>query len=306
MQQPQAYLNGEFLPAGSVSLSLIDSGFVLGAAVTEQLRTFGGRVYRLQAHLERLRRSLEIVRVDPAVSLEDLARIAQELVAHNHGLLDPGDDLGLSVFVTPGPYPAYAGDDVLPEPTVCLHTYPLPFRLWAGKYRAGQSLRVTSVRQVGPENWPAALKCRSRMHYFLADREAASVEPGARALLLDREGFVTEASTANLLIYRAEEGLVSPPCEHILHGISMDVALELAAELPIPALHRPLREQDVAPADEVLLTSTPLCLLPVTRFNGRPVGDGRPGEVFGRLLRAWSEAVGVDIAAQAERFSRRP
>ncbi len=305
MDQAQAFLNGQFVPASAASVSLVDAGFVLGVTVTEQLRTFHGDLFRLEAHLDRLRRSLEIVEVDPGISLGELADAARELCARNHCLLEPGDDLGLSIFVTPGPYPLYAGMNAPRRPTVCLHTYPLPFGLWAGKYRSGQSLRVTDIRQVGPEHWPAALKCRSRMHYYLADRRAAAAEPGSRALLLDREGYVTEASTANLLIYREGEGLISPPYERILHGISLDVALALGRTMGIATACRELRVEDVAAADEVLLTSTPLCVLPVTRFDGRPVAGGSPGPIFGRLLRAWGESVGVDLAAQVERFACR-
>jgi branched-subunit amino acid aminotransferase/4-amino-4-deoxychorismate lyase len=91
----------------------------------------------------------------------------------------------------------------------------------------------------------------------------------------------------------------------ILRGISLTVAVELAKQFDIPSIHRELTTDDVASAEEVLLTSTPLCLLPVTQLNGRPIGLGRPGEVFRRLIGAWSEMVGVDIVAQAEQFSAR-
>jgi branched-subunit amino acid aminotransferase/4-amino-4-deoxychorismate lyase len=143
------------------------------------------------------------------------------------------------------------------------------------------------------------------MHYFLADKAAREREPSARALMLDLEGFVTEASTANLLVYYREVGLVSPPKERILPGISVAVLEELAAKLGIPFQHRDLREDDVAAADEVLLSSTSPCVWPVTRFNERPIGTGRRGAIAKRLLDAWSELVGLDIEAQAERFARR-
>jgi branched-chain amino acid aminotransferase len=305
MEEQQAYFNGRFIPASEAMVSPADAGFVLGATVAEQLRTFRGEVFRLEAHLERLRRSLRMAEIDPGIGLGELAAIARDLVARNHRLLEPGDDLGLSIFITPGVYPVHLGLGEPPRPTVCLHTCPLPFALWADKYRTGQSLVVSDVRQVPSSSWPAALKCRSRMHYYLADRHAARTEPGARALLLDQEGFVSEATTANVLVYRAGEGLVSPPLARILHGISMDVALELAAGLGIPATQRNLTVEDLAGADEAFLTSTPLCLLPVTRLNGRAIGSGIPGAVYGRLLRAWSERVELDIVAQAVRFAPR-
>jgi branched-chain amino acid aminotransferase len=303
VQEPQAFLNGVWIPASAAVVSVGDAGFVLGAAVAEQLRTFAGKLFHLDDHLARLAHSLEIVGVDLGMTTQQLAETARELVARNHPLLEPGDDLGLSVFVTPGSYRTYEPPGPA-RPTVCLHTYPLPFHLWAKKYREGQTLVTTGVEQVPPRCWPAGLKCRSRMHYYLADKEAAAVDPQARALLLDSQGFVTEASTANVLIYNVGEGLVAPPSTKILRGISQSVVMELAGRLGIRRTQRNLTTDDLAAADEVFLTSTPLCLLPVTAFNGRPIGAGRPGKVFDRLLAAWSEMVGVDIAGQAERFVR--
>jgi len=228
-----------------------------------------------------------------------LAEIARELIEHNYRLLPPGGDLGLSLFVTPGTYSAYSplGPS---QPVVCLHTYPLPFWLWAEKYTTGQALVVPEIRQVPANCWPPTLKCRSRIHYYLADRQASQIERGSRALLLDQEGFVTEASTANIMIYRKAEGLLSPPVNKVLPGISRAEVIDLAAKLDIPTGHRDLTVDDVATAAEVLLTSTPLCLLPVTRLNGRPIADGRPGPLYHRLLAAWSDEVGLDIAAQAQ------
>jgi branched-subunit amino acid aminotransferase/4-amino-4-deoxychorismate lyase len=305
MTGPIAFLNGQFLPARSLAISPVDSGFVLGAAVAEQLRTFGGKLFRWDDHLARLERSLAVVGVDLGMDRRRFTEVAEELVAHNHRLLAEGDDLGLSVVVTPGIYPAYAEQQAPGTPTVCLHTHPLPFGFWASKYRTGQALVLTSVMQVPGRCWPAELKCRSRMHYYLADREAARREPSARAVLLDERGHVTEASTANLFIYSEALGLITPPAGSVLPGISASVVLRLAADAGIPAATSFLVPDDLAVADEVLLTSTPWCLLPVTRFEGRPVGRGEPGPVFRRLLTAWSEMVGIDIAAQADRFAAR-
>ena len=326
MEEPLAFLNGQWIPASAAAVPVDDAGFVQGTAVAEQLRTFGGKLFRLDDHLARLAHSLEIVGVEPGMTLDQLAGIAEELAARNHALLPPGDDLGLSIVVTPGVYPTFApvagGADIpvcreergalgrqecLPHrdknggPTVCLHTYRLPFHLWAEKYREGQRLVTTGVEQVSERCWPPALKCRSRMHYYLADRQAAAIDPQARALLLDAQGFVTEASTANVLIYRAGEGLISPPLPKILRGISLSVVAELAGRLGIPFGERDLTIDDVASADEVLLTSTSVCILPVTQLNGRPIGSGRPGKAFSDLMAAWSEMVGLDIVAQAER-----
>jgi branched-subunit amino acid aminotransferase/4-amino-4-deoxychorismate lyase len=143
------------------------------------------------------------------------------------------------------------------------------------------------------------------MHYYLADRDAARIDPRSRALLLSGQGYVTETATANVLLYDEVEGLVSPPLDSILPGISLAVVRELASQLDVSFSQRLLTPHDLSVADEVLLASTPYCLLPVTRFNGRPIGSGEPGPIFRSLLDAWSQMQGVDIAAQAARFAKR-
>lgn len=302
---PIAYLNGRLLPFSEVSLPPYDAGFVQGTTVGEQLRTFGGRLYRLDEHLQRLENSLAILGVQAPVSLGTIGELARSISRYNHALLADGDDLGLSIFVTPGIYSAFAPPTALPSPTLCIHTYPLGFQLFAGRYESGQRLVVSKIRQVPVACWPAELKCRSRMHYYLADREARQIDADARAILLDLEGHVVEASTANIVFYFADEGLVSPPRDKILPGISVAVLAEVARELNIPFHERDVRPAEGERATEIYLTSTSPCLLPCTGWNGKSVGSGQPGPMFRRLLTAWSQRVGVDIQRQAERFARR-
>jgi len=302
---PLAYRNGALLPLSQLAVSVFDTGFLQGVTVVEQLRTFGGKLFRLDLHLARLARSLEIVGIDPGLPLAELGRVAEELVEKNRALLDPADDQQATIFATPGISPAYAALAERRGPTVCVHTQPLAFGTWAGKYRTGESLVVTDVVQIPAHCWPPDLKCRSRMHYYLADKKAREVEPGSRALLLDERGFVTEASTANVLIYRDSDGLISPPKDHILPGVTVAVLEELAGRLGISFSHQELTFPDLATADEVLLCSTSPCVWSVTRLNGRPIGAGLPGPISKRLREAWSQMVGLDIEAQARRFVTR-
>jgi branched-subunit amino acid aminotransferase/4-amino-4-deoxychorismate lyase len=304
MPEPQAYLNGKFVPASQAVLSVTDAGFVQGTTVAEQLRTFGGRLFRLERHIERLFHSLATVEVECGHSSEQLAATAAELAATNHPLLAEGDDLGLAMLVTPGEYPAMS-PGAAGGATVCLHTFPLRFELWAEKYQRGQHLATTHVEQVPPTCWPPELKCRSRMHYYLADRAAARQYPGSRALMLDQRGCVMETTTANVVLYREDAGLLLPPAEKILPGISLAVLLELAEDLEIDFAHRELKPADVATADEVFLTGTSPCMLPVVNFNGREIGAGRPGAMFARFMSGWNELVGLDIIEQAQRFAMR-
>ena len=272
--------------------------------VAEQLRTFGGKLFRLEAHVERLFHSLSIVEIEVGLDPQAFNQIAEELVARNHALLAPGDDLGISMFVTPGPYaPMMSGQPA--GPTVCLHTFPLRFELWAEHYRGGQGLATTDVEQVSARCWPPELKCRSRMHYYLADRQARARYPGSRALMLDEDGFITEATSANIVLYKEKTGLLMPPREKVLPGISLAVLVELADELGIACSERDLTPPDVAASGEIFLTSTSICMLPVVHFNGRPIGGGVPGKTYQQFLSAWNGLVGLDVAAQATRFASR-
>ncbi len=304
MPTPLAYFNGRLVPEHEICVPVWDAGFIQGVTVAEQMRTFKGKLFRLPQHLQRLGHSLEIVGIDLGAEFGRLAEAAEDLAARNHSLLAPEDDLVLSLFVTPGLYATVAASHE-PRPTIGMHTHPLPFRLWADKYETGQRLMVSDVRQVPLNCWPAELKCRSRMHYYLADRQAQKLDPGSRALLLDQQNRVMEASTANVVLYRRAEGLVLPQAEHILPGVSMGVLLELADRLDIPCVHRDLSVDDVTSADEVLLCSTSPCLLPVVAVNRQPISDGTPGPVFKRALSQWSQFIGVDIQAQAHRFALR-
>ncbi len=301
MPEPIAYLNRQLIPAAQAAVSVFDAGFIFGATVTEVLRTFRGEIFRLPEHLERLRHSLAIVRLEPSESLTDIAEIAGRVVAHNYGLIDPANDLALTIFITPGPS-ASAIEESAAVPLVGVHTRPLQFEAWADRYERGQALVTTSIRQVPSACWSPELKCRSRMHYFLADREARRIDPAARAVLLDSDGHVTEATTANVLLFDAMR-LLSPPIADVLPGISLQVIKELASRLDIPFTHRKIHPDELAQATEAFLTSTPNCILPVTRFNGQPIGDGKPGEIFRFLLSAWNEMVGFDVAQQARRFA---
>ncbi|MGH7200927.1 MAG: aminotransferase class IV, partial [Planctomycetaceae bacterium] len=206
-------------------------------------------------------------------------------------------DLGIIVFVTAGLNPTYVPPAAVTGPTVCVHTFPLQFALWAEKCERGQHLVIPEVRQMPPRTLDPRIKTRSRMHWFLADRQARQVDPQASALALDGDGFITETSTGNFFIADAG-GLRTPPPHKSLGGISQRVVRELAEELGLGYEEVDLRPKDVHRAAEAFTSSTPYCLLPVVRLDGRPIGDGRPGAVFRRLIDAWSGRVGVEILTQ--------
>src|SRR5262245_45944653 len=130
MNEPLVYLNGKLVPASQASLKIYDSGIVLGATVTEMTRTFRHRLFRLVDLLARQFRSLKYTRMNIGVTLTELNRVSLELIESNARLIGPQDELGLIHFVTAGEHPVYAGSAAHrgpSTPTVCVHTFPLPF-----------------------------------------------------------------------------------------------------------------------------------------------------------------------------------
>lgn len=302
MQEPLAYLNGRIAPISQALLPVHDMGIVMGASVTEMARTFSHAVFHLRDHVDRLFRSLKHVGFEIDLNSDAFVDLVLELVTINSRLIPKHHDLGVSMFVTAGTalvYTGQAGRATHRRPTVCVHTFPLPFELWAEKYTAGQHVVTPSIRHLPPECLDPKIKARSRMHWYLADEQARLVDPRAIALLLDRNDNVTETGTANFLI--VQKGcVITPPARNTLQGISQQVVAELCEQSKIPFQQRDIQTYDVVNADEAFTTSTPYCMLPVTKINGKPIGDGQPGPVFAELLRGWDQLVGLNVAAQMQ------
>ena len=297
MTEPIAYLNGETVSISEAKLSVFDLGIMQAATVTEMIRTFGLRPYRLDDHLDRLFRSIDAVGFSMQLDRSDLRQVVEDIVSHNAKLIDPRLDLGVSVFVTAGTSPI-APEGIAHEGlTVCVHTYLLPFRHWADLYETGQQLVVPRIRHIPPESLDPRIKTRSRLHWYLADRQAKLIDASSRAVLLDQYGHITETSTGNF--FAVIDGCILTPSEKTtLGGVSQMVINELAAELNIECDDADLRADDTIIATELFTTSTPYCILPVTRFNGHSINGGVPGPVYLQVLSAWKEAVGVDIMEQ--------
>ena len=170
--EPEAFLDGRFIPQSAARIPVYDAGFMLGATVSEQLPRSAANCSGCRSIWRGSKSRSPSSGRNCRWRLPNWATSPSNW-SRNHELLAEGDDLGLSMFVTPGPYATLAGRDVATSgPTVGLHTYPLPYQLWREKYTSGERLVTPQIRQVPPECWPAQLKCRSRMHYYLADKEA--------------------------------------------------------------------------------------------------------------------------------------
>lgn len=295
-----AYLNGEFVPESEAKLPVYDAGIVLGATVTEMIRTFRHRPFKLEEHVARLYRSMKYVRFETGLSREEMVEITNKVIEHNVAQLPEKKELGIIQFVTAGKFSVYAGSAGSGEkmtPTVCVHTFPLPLYLWAEGFKAGLHAVTPSNRHVPPQCIDPKMKYRSRLHYWLAEQEAKLVDPHAATLLLDLDSNITEFSGGNILI--VEDGaVISPTTRNILPGISRQTVIELAAELQIPFIEKDFQMYNVCNADEAFESTTPFCLMPVTKINNIPIGNGKPGAVCLKLLKAWGEKVGLDIVEQ--------
>ena len=134
MTEPLVFLNGKMVPASQANLKIYDLGIVLGATVTEMTRTFRQQPFRLDDHVDR---SVPVAQVHAAGYRHDARRFlkaTRQLIEHNAPLIPDDDELGLIHFVTPGETPIYAGSaagGARTTPTVCIHTFPMPFELWA-------------------------------------------------------------------------------------------------------------------------------------------------------------------------------
>lgn len=147
-------------------------------------------------------------------------------------------------------------------------------------------------------------KTRSRLHYQMAQLQAARMGPGRWPVMLDPDGFLTEGPGWNIFLVK-HGTLLTPEPRNILLGVSRATIMELAGELGIPVRETNLGRYEALQADEVFCTATTFCLVHAASFEGRPVGDGQPGPLFRRLAQAWQQKVGVDFVAQAHAYAQR-
>ncbi|MBD3675815.1 MAG: aminotransferase class IV [Planctomycetaceae bacterium] len=297
MNEQIAWLNGEYLPFSEAALPLSDSGIVHGDAVTEMLRTFRQQPFRVAEHQDRFRHSLAASLLECPYADEELSEVIEQVVRRATEDLPGETDLGVILFGTGGPNVTYVGKSAASAPTICVHTFPLHFELWKEALLQGQHLVVSEHPAISVDSLDPTIKSRSRMHWRIADRKVRRQVPGASALFATREKQITETSSGNLFAVLNRE-IVTPPAEFVLNGISRQMVIELSRQLDWPVTERPLLVEEALEAEELWTSSTPYCLLPVTRLNDRVIGSGEPGERYQQILSAWSELVGVDLRAQ--------
>lgn len=293
------YLNGEYIPANEAKLSIFDAAVMLGDMVTESTRTFAHKPFKLPEHIDRLYKSLKVTRINPGLTPAEMIDLSLQVLEKNLPKVGAAMDVWLVHNISRGLF--VTGADPTKQrsqATIIIHTAPMILTDWARFYTEGCHAVTPFSRAVPPEALDARIKNRSRMAYTLAEAEVKLVDPQAQSILLDIHGNVAENKGGNFFIY-ADGVLKTPHARSALAGISRATVLELAAQLGISVEVTDFQPYDIYTADEAFFTSTPYCIMPATKFNGLPVGDGTVGPITKQLLQAWSERVGVDIVAQA-------
>lgn len=319
MNAPLAYLNGRFLPFAEAALPLHDAGFVSGATVVDNARTFRHKLFRWRDHLARFRRDCAACYVPLEATDEQLTATAEELTAHNAKLLPPGGELQLVTFATPGPLGFYLGDASERTSVLGMVTYPLPFARYRRFFTEGVTLAFAGRQSFAANDaLPPTVKHRSRLHWHIAERRIRDpmhpfFNPKGVAVLHDGCGAIDTAIGGVLAATEAD--VFHAPRHAVQESISVKVVGELCAALGLKFATAPFNMDQLcrwqAPEDvgtplaavsEMMLAGTGFCVAGVREYAFYVRPESRqfawPGPVFTKLLAAWSALVGVDIARQ--------
>ena len=302
----KVYLNGQFVPERDARVSIFDSALMFGDMVFEMTRSYNNKQFMLREHLERLYRGVKQLRIPLKVSIDEMEQLVCRTMEANEPAFDAHDEHRIMINVSRGPLAMYKmvfGGKV--EPTVIVADFPVKWTVasLAHFYDDGVHAVTPSQRAIPSHLLEAKIKNRSRMHYMMANLQVAMLgDPNVFALLLDPDGFIAEGTGANFFIVR-QGRVLTPEGRNVLRGINRGYVLDLARRLGMAAEETNIELYDAIHADEAFFTSTGFSMLPCTKVNGLPVGDGKIGPVFKRLIDAWSEEVGVDIIAQTKAFA---
>lgn len=298
MSERLVYLNGELVPEAEAKISIFDSAVMLGDTATESTRTFLHKPFRLEPHIERLYVSLKIMRLDPGMPPEEMTATTLGVVERNLVCYAEDEDLWIVHNISRGAFPPSGDQSTKREPTIIIHTAPMDLGYWAAFYVRGCHAVTPPSRMMPAQSLDPKVKNRSRMAYTLAELEVKLVDPQAQGILLDTEGFLAENKGGNFFLVQGGT-LKTPPTWQALAGVTRQTTLEIAERLGIATEVCPLQPYDIFAAEEAFFTSTPYCIMPATRFNGLPVGDGAVGPITRSLLDGWSELAGFDVVHRA-------
>ncbi|GBE07911.1 MAG TPA: D-amino acid aminotransferase [Gammaproteobacteria bacterium] len=276
MAVEEVYLNGKYLPATDASVSIFDRGFIFGDGVYEVIPVYGGRLFRLQQHLDRLRYSLGEIRLPAPLSDEAITLMFEHL------LNDRIDDASIYLQITRGSAPRnHAFPDNI-TPTVLAYVQDLDY--------PNQAYREAGIHAVSfpDQRWQRCdIKSVSLLANVLA-RQFAHEHDAAEAVLF-RDCKLTEGAASTLFVVLNGQ-LLTPSSGHsILPGITRDLVLELACNHGLQCQQTDISEKQVKQADELWLSSSTKEILPIVKLDGNPVGEGKPGPHYHQIIKLYDE-----------------
>jgi branched-chain amino acid aminotransferase len=277
-----ASVNGTVVPADQARVSVLDNGFTFGDAVYETLRTYAGRPFHLDRHLERLRASADRLGFAPPFGDDVFARRLDELLARAGN-----DESYIRIILSRGEGDISYRFDRVKGPTLVMVVKPFeppPER----DYAEGIPVVIASVRRNHPRALDPAIKSNNLLNNILAVREGQA-RGATETILLNDGGEVAEGASSNVFVVKGGRVSTPPLAAGILSGITRRLVLDLCREAGIPASEETLRVADLLAADEVFITSTTKEAAPVTAIDGKPVGSGQPGPVHKRILQAYRD-----------------
>jgi D-alanine transaminase len=269
---PVAWLDGAFVALADARISPLDRGFLFGDAVYEVLPVYAGRPFLAGPHLARLARSLAQMAIPNPRDAAGWVALILELVARNGG----GD---MSVYLQVSRGAEDGRNHAAPAglaPTVFLMAMPPPAPNPALAADGAAAITLDDPR------WARCdIKSTALLANVFAKNEALRAH--AREAILVSGGWLREGASSSVLVVLAGAVHAPPDGPEILPGTTRELALALAREAGLAVVVAPVAAARLAAADEILLCNASGGLTPVTRLDGRPVGDGRPGPVWRRL-----------------------
>ena len=266
------WIDGKYFDRDTAVVSVFDHGLLYGDGVFEGIRAYHGRIFRLEAHLDRLYGSAKGICLDIPMSRADLGKVVTEAYTKS-GMRDAY----LRVVVTRGVGDLGLDPRKCPKPSIiCIVD---TIRLWpADRYEKGLVCLTAATPISHRESLSPRIKSLNYLAHILAKIEgiAASVD---EVIMLDSAGYVAEASGMNLFAVADHTLRTPPPYTGILRGVTRDAIIELGRDAGFAVEELPLNRYDLYTADEVFLTGTAAEVIGVSRLDGRSIGNGVSGPV---------------------------
>ncbi len=276
-----AFFEGQYLPLKEARISIVDPAVTKSDIVFDVVSATGGVFFRLDDHVERFETSCRKTRITLPVTRDEIKRISAQCV-HRSGL----DDACVFMCGTRG---LYRSGGVLGDPRDCdngFYAYAVPYYYVVPPHcvETGAHIWIAETRRAPDAAIDQSVKSFNRMDLTKGTFEA--LDHGAdAAVLLSTDGYLTEGAGFNIWVVRGE--MLLTPGENLLHGITRRTVFDLAAEMGIVAKTANMAADQLIEAKEAFLSTTAGGIVPITRVNDRPLGNGAPGLMTTNIQKAY-------------------